>query len=487
MADVVIPDVTAAPRIAIANPPAPPNLLGLGAQALQMRGQMLANQSAQNDLTGRMAAGRDFQASINPLTGQIDAQAYNRRLATDGQAAWVAPQFSQQGLNNVTTQLQNQGINQHNAIERLKWTYDSTGALLAKPGGATRADVIDGIADAVKEGILSPKEGANIVPTIPSTAPQIQQWLKMNYAKANAGIQAVIPHVSIADNGKYQIAYNTNPAGGSVGPMQAPVIQNTLSPSQAAQPVNLPTPSGATRVTTLGDVATAASGGPSPRVIATGPTTQQSAANQVAGTAQGNQAASVVADATNLAQTRAALQGIRVELPNANGGPLAGALRNVGATLGELGITGLDQATAYDLLQKGQAQVVVSRVADGLGVPTDGKMAALSAQTPGTHMTGQAGAVAVGQIEGILDYQFARAKAAQAAGVTDNPASSSQFNLKWQERFPNASVFQFPYLSRKFQQEYWHQMSPAQQQAFKAQYRYAANAGFVQPNPFNNK
>lgn len=480
MADVVIPDMTAAPRMAVQNQPQAPNILGMAGQALQLRG-------LQNNLTkfnAEQAAGQDFQGAINPLTGQLDSAALNQRLANDPQAALAAPQMSQQGLANMQTQLQNQGISQHNAIERITWTGNATGALLSKPD-VTRSDVIDTLTQGVADGVMPAKDAASVVATIPENGPQLQAWLRTHYAAAQASIQALQPHVTIGNDGKYQFGYNTNPVAGPVGPMPGTAFQNQLSPAQAAQPVTLPTPSGAGQVTTLGGVAQAASGGGAPPIIATGPTTQQQAANQTVGAAQGNQAASFVSESTNLAQTRAALQGMRVEMQTANGGPLADTFRNVGAALGELGISGMDQANAYDLLQKGQAQVVVSRVADGLGVPTDGKMAALAAQTPGAHMTGTAGAVAVGQIQGVLDYQLARAKAAQEAGVTQNPAQSSQFNLQWQQRYPNASVFQFPYLPREYQQKYYHSMTPAQQAQFKSQYRDAAQAGFVTPNPFS--
>ena len=464
-------------------PPQAPNLLGMASGALELRNQANNLQAFQ----AKQAAGRDFQAAIGP-DGQLNLAGLNQRLAQDPQAALAAPALSQQGLQMVQAHLQNQGISINNAVSRLKWISNATGPLLLPGANPTQADVRNVIVDGVKDGVLTAREAAGVLSGVPSAGPQLVQWLKGHFAAAQGSLQALEPHLVMDNTGAISFARQGSPLAPGFGqPVPGTGVQMQMSPAQAATPVTLPTPSGAGQVTTLGQFDAAANGGAAPKIVATGPSTQQQAANQVAGTAQGNQAASVVADSTNLAQTRAALQGIRVELPNANGGPLSDLFRNVGATLGEIGIPGMNQATAFDLLQKGQAQVVVSRVADGLGVPTDGKMAALSAQTPGTHMTGTAGAVAVGQIEGVLDYQYARAKAAQAAGVTANPASSSQFNLEWQGRFPNAAVFQFPYLPRAFQQEYWHSMSAREQKAFKAEYRDAAQAGFVRPDPFNSQ
>ncbi len=484
---LTLPNMDAPEQVRVA--PAP-NLLGMAGGALALRGQQLQNQNLANQLTGfqaKVAGAHDYQESIGP-NGQLDAATLNRRLAADPAAALAAPGLSQQGLQNVQAQLKNSGISIDNAVKRMKWIGNAAGSLLLQPGGPTQQDVRSTLVEGVKDGVFTPQEAASVLTGLPENGPQLAQWVKSHFAAAQGGLQALSRHLVMDNNGTYSFARQGNPLAPGFGQViPGSVVAMGMTPAQAAQPVTLPTPSGAGQVTTLGQFDAAANGGAAPKIVATGPSTQQQAANQVAGTAQGNQAASVVADSTNLAQTRAALQGIRVELPNANGGPLSDLFRNVGATLGEIGIPGMNQATAFDLLQKGQAQVVVSRVADGLGVPTDGKMAALSAQTPGTHMTGTAGAVAVGQIEGVLDYQYARAKAAQAAGVTANPASSSQFNLEWQGRFPNAAVFQFPYLPRAFQQEYWHSMSAREQKAFKAEYRDAAQAGFVRPDPFNSQ
>lgn len=477
MPSVVIPDMTVAAR-AGQGLPQPINLLTTANEAAQLGGQNLSNVDLANRLTmfaSRQAAARDFQGAIDPATGQLDQAALNRGLAADPRAALAAPEMSQQGLANMGAQLQNQGFSLDQAIKRISYASNATGSLLADPSKITRKSVINTIVNEVADGVYSAKDAAQLAQTVPDDPAQAVAWVKSHYAGAQAAIQGVMPHLQIGNNGQYQFAYNTNPAGGAVGIVPGSAVPNALTPAQAAQPVTLPTPSGAPVVTTLGGVA---SGHPAP--IAQGPTTQQLAANERVGAAQGTQAASTIADATNLAQQRAALEGIRVELPAAAGGPLSEKLRDIGATLGEMGIANLDQANAYDLLQKGQAQLVISRVSDGLGVPTDGKMAAVIAQTPGAHMTGPAAAAATGQIEGILDYQQARAQAAQAAGVLNNPAQSAQFNLEWQKRFPNAAVFQFAHLPPAYQQKYWKQMSPSEQRSFYAQMQDAHSAGFTQ-------
>lgn len=465
----------------------PVNYLTMAGQAQNIASSALQNRLAVQARNADLAAGRDFQGAIGP-DGQLNQSALNTSLANDPNAALSASRMSQEGLTNLQSQLAAKGVSLDQAVKKMSWANNTLGGLLAQRANGqpvSRSDVINAMASGVAGNVYSAKDIAPQIASVPEDQGQLDQWMKVHYGQTQNGLQALLPHVQMLNNGQRNVPVNTNAVAGPVGAMQGNAIQNQLSPSEAAQPVTLPTSSGASQITSLGQFEKAANGGQQPNIVATGQSTQQAAANQAVGTAQGNQASSFFADATNLAQTRAALQGIRVELPNATGGPLAQSMRNVGAALGELGLKNMDQATAYDLLQKGQAQVVVSRVSDGLGVPTDSKMQAVSAQTPGTHMTGAAGAVAVGQIEGVLDYNYARAKAAQQSGVINNPAQSSQFNLDWQKRFPNASVFQFQYLPKNFQQKYWHSMSQGEQAAFKQQYRDAAEAGFVQPSPFN--
>lgn len=485
MPQVVIPDMTIAARAGQEMPP-PANLLTMGQQAMDLQGAQLRNQEMRNNLTAfqaNQAAGQDFQKSINPLTGQMDQQALNRNLATDPQAALAAQNSSQQGLQNLEAQLQSKGMTLDQAVKRISYASNSLGSMLSNPNSITKSSVISALGDGVSDGVYSAKDAAALVPTIPDDPQGAQAWVKQHYASAQQSINGIMPHLMQREDGQYTWLANTNAAAGNLGtPVNGTAVHQQLTPGQAAQPVTLPSASGAAQVTSLGQFNQAANGGGAPNIVATGSTTQQQAANEVAGHAQGQQAATYVNDTANLAQTRAALQGISVELPTANGGPLSEALRNVGGALGELGISGMDQASAYDLMQKGSAQVVVSKVADGLGVPTDMKMQAIASQTPGTHMTGPAAAVAVGQIQGLLDYQLARSKAAQEAGVIGNPANSSQFNLQWQQRFPNASVFQFPHLPQAYQQKYWNAMPATQRKAFYGQLQNAVSSGYVDPS-----
>ncbi len=476
MPQVVLPDTTAASRLAVANIPKPPNLLGMAQQGVQLRGGMLQNQNLQNQLTefqSRQAAGRDFQQNINPLTGQLDQQGLNRALATDPRAALSAQQMSQQGLANLQAQLQNQGIDQSNAIQRLKWTYDQTGALLQQPN-VTRPDVIDSLTNAVKDGILPAKDAASVIPTIPENGPQLRQYLQERFAQAQGSIQAIAPHIQMVDNGKYQIAYNSNPAyGNGIGPA-GPAVVNTLSPAQQAQPVSLPTPSGAQVVTTLGGIAQ----GGQPPIIASGITPADQAAQSAQGTGSANQGVALVQSASQLAPQRAMLQSIIAESGAANTGPIAGQMAKLGGVLQQFGIKGFDQATAYQLTQKSTMQYV-GQAMQSMGVPTDGKMLSMEMATPNASMTPEAVKAAGGMLMGGLDYKQAQAKAWTQYQAANGPASYPQFQAAWNQNVPNAAAFQLQYLPQAEKSRYIKSLSSAQKQQLLNSYNWLGENGFL--------
>ncbi len=479
MPQVVIPDMSVAEKAGQGMPP-PVNLLTMGQQALGIRGQQLQNQNIGNQLLGfqaKQAAGRDFQASIGP-DGQLDQAALNRRLANDPNAALAAPGMSQEGLQNLTAQLQARGIDQHNAIQRLQWAGNAGGALLLQPGGPTQAGVRSMMADGVKDGIFTAKEAAQTLAGLPPDGPQLTAWVKAHFAAAQQGLQALLPHVSLTSNGKYKFGFNENPISGPVGPMPGTAVPNQLSPAEAAQPVTLPTPSGASQVTTLGGVAAQANGGAAAPVIANGPTPATVAAGQAAGHAAATQGADLVQSASQLGQQRAMLQSIIAESGAANTGPIAGQIAKIGGVLQQFGIKGVSQATAYQLTQKSTMQYV-GQALQTMGTPTDGKMLSMEMATPNGAMTPQAVKAAGGMLLGGLDYKQAQAQAWTQYQQQYGPGSFAQFQTWWNQNMPSAAVFQMHYLPKEEQARYWNSLDKGQKQQFANALNWARSQGYV--------
>lgn len=474
MADVVIPDMTAASRLAVSNPPAPPNLLGLAAQALQMREQ-------NNNLAlfgAKQAAG---QAWLNSLTGNgtVDPQQLQARLQNSGNplVGMVAPDYVQAANNARNSTTQNAGMNLDQQLARAKGRGQVYKAWLALPAGQRTTQTLDAMINDAGEQFGKPDETQALVKSYNGMAPdQLDSVIRGNVA---LGGQDVGPGGAIVNTGMSQGVVNTNPYAPQ--PVGAPVgnsLRNTLSPGQAVQPITVNSAGGVPLTTTAAQVAQSGLPGAQNGVV-TGQSTLEQAANAQSGSQYGSMASSIFANTQGLASTRAALASINSELGSANPGPIADTLAKVGGSLGQLGITGLTQATAYQLLNKGSAQSVIAQVGSGLGVPTDSKMGEIMAATPNGHMTPDAIRGAVGQIQGILDYKQAEAVAAQHAGVANNPASVSQFQNQWAQRFPNASVFQFQHMPPDLQKKYWQSMAPAERKAFYGQLNEATQLGYT--------
>ncbi len=481
MPDISLPDMTVAEQ-AGKGVPAPLNMLTAYQNAQNLRGSMLQNQLLANqnqNFQSQLAAGRDYQSSIG-ADGQLDPNQLAQTLANDPQAALQAEQMHHAALGNALQQLQNQGVSQENVMQRLKWAGNALGTLLTKDN-PTQKDIISTIGDGVSENVMPAKEAAALVQQIPTDPTQIKPWLAQHYAQAQGTAQALNAHLEYMQNGSKLIPTNTNPMAlnAPLGTMPgvAP-IQETLTPGQAVQPVTVNGQGGTPYTATMGQIAQNGLPGAQNGVV-TGQSTQEQAANAQSGSQFGNMTSSIFANTQGLASSRAALAGINSELGSANPGPLADTLSKIGGSLSQLGINGLDQATAYQLLQKGSAQAVIAQVGSGLGVPTDNKMGEIMAATPNGHMTSDAVRGAVGQIQGILDYKQAEALAAQHAGIANNPAMVTQFQNAWAQRFPNASVFQFQHLPEDLQKKYWQSMAPAERKAFYGQLNEAAQLGYT--------
>lgn len=110
-------------------------------------------------------------------------------------------------------QLQSQGIDDHNAVQRLQWTIATIGSILADKN-PTKSEIIDGLAEGVKDGVFTAKDAAALVPSIPDQQPALQQWLKVSFLRAKMGLQALEPHISHGQDGKYMLAMNSGARNG---------------------------------------------------------------------------------------------------------------------------------------------------------------------------------------------------------------------------------------------------------------------------------
>ncbi len=493
MSSVVIPNMLVAEDAGKGVQP-PGNPLTMATNATALQGQMLSNQQQQNAIANfraQQAVGRDFQSAIGP-DGKVDEQKFGQIMSKDPEAALQAIQSSQATLNNISTQLANKGTNLNQALQRLKWTADSTGQLLTTGQPITRKQVINTLADSINDGINTPSEAASIAAGVPSDPQEIKGWLQNHYTASQQNLNGIIQHLQIANTGNKLLSINTNPlANNPMLPGQQ--VPMGLSPEAATSPVTYPGSQGQPVTTTRAAIAAGGNALPTgtPQTpgtpVVSGLTPEQSAAQNTYGGKAGGMGAEVVANASNLAQQRANLEGVLDEINSANPGPLADIFAKIGGVAGQLGIANLTSTSATQLMNKGGAQLVVSQVSSGLGVPTDGKMDEVLKSVPNSSMTPLAAQGAGAQIKGILDYKQAQAQAWTQFEQTNGPASYPQFQAKWNTDYPTAAIFQFQGLPKILQGRYWTSLSQADKTKFAQSFKKAEAAGYVQPMTNANK
>lgn len=485
MSSVTLPNMLVASSVGQGvQSPANPLAMASGAEALQ--GQMLQNQQQKNEIQNfqaQKAAGQDFQQAIGP-DGQVDPDKFGKIVAQDPTAALQAIQQSHNVLANVNTALANKGITLNQALQRQKFIADSTGALLTNGQPIQRKDVLGAVADGINAGILSPKEAGAIAASVPSDPTAIKPWLQQQYTGAQGTLNAIVPHLLVANAGNHLLFPNVNPLSANSVPSGATVPLG-LSPGEATSPVTYPGAQGQPVTTTRAAIADAgglpsgANTGATPAVG--GLTPEQQSAESTYGQQTGAMGANVVASASNLSQQRAALSGVLDQIDSANPGPLANTFQKIGGVIGQLGIANLTTTSATQLMKKGSAQLVVSQVGSGLGVPTDGKMEEVINSIPNISMTPLAAKGAGAQIAGIIDYRQSQSDAWTKYEQVNGPTSYPEFQAQWNKDYPTAAVFQFGGLPKVIQGQYWNSLSPAQKTQFAESYQKGVASGYLQP------
>ena len=462
--------------------------------ALQAKAPGLNNLSDMVDLGNRMwqnrtmqsnqAAGQAFQQSIGP-DGQLDQPGLNQRLAADPNAALAAPGMSQQGLQNLSSQLQAKGISLQQAMQKMGWTGNALGTLLTQQAQGTpitRGAVINTITDGVKNGIMNPQEGANLLTTAPTDPKDLTAWVQAHYATAQAGVSALTPHIDMQNLGNQIVPTNTNALAGTPGAPAGTPLSPGLSPSAAASPVTFGGSAGQPVTTTLGNInqngnqLPTGQGGSAP--VVAGLTPAEQAAQSGSGSASIAQGTDLVKQASGLAPQRSTLQNILANSASANPGPIAGSLAKLGGFLEQIGLPGWNQATAYQLTQK-STMGYVATATQALGVPTDSKLMATEMSVPNAAMTHAAIQGATGLLLGAVDYRQAQAQAWTRWQAQNGPASFPQFQADWNSHMNTASVFQLQYLPKDQQKTYANSLNPAQKAQFMDSRKWAISQGLL--------
>ena len=489
MPQVVIPNMLVAAQ-AGQGLPKPPNMLELGNQALQMRGQMLQNQGLQNQLTGfnaKVAGAQDYLRSLG-ANGQVDPVLLNRNLQGDPNAALAAPDLMKAAQDNLVTQLQAKGLSLNQAHQRMTYAADSLSGLLnrtgpdGRPVPITDRDIRDILTNGTATGMMEARDAASLLSTLPGNPQGNRQWVVSHLAMVNGGLKVTSPIIQGINTGGSTQLLNTNPGTpGGVGIVGS--VPNTLTPGEAATPVQYPGPNGQTLTATRGAIAASGNqlptgaGGTAP--VVAGLTAAEQSGQAGIGTADAQQLAEWQKHQTEIPQQMNSIRQGMAEAAKFPTGPLGGTLAQGFALLNQLGVSN-NVATSGALLQKSTAMQVLQTLTGGsLGAGTNDKMAMALTQTPNIEQPGIAYQTLGGIKLGSLAYDQAANKVAMQWGLTNNPVAFAQFRQTWAQTFPDPMVFMAQYVPKQFLKTYFASETKAQREAFGEQYQRAVKMGLI--------
>ena len=185
-----------------------------------------------------LAAGQDFQKAIGP-DGQLSVPAYNKLLAGDPRAALAALDSSQAGQTNQATALSNQQAEIANTAARVGYIGNLfTGYTENAP---TMKGFQSDIADGIRQGIIDPQTGAQILATSPDpSSPEFASFAKaeaQHMAAAAGQIARFLPQTQSVSGPGGTVITSDNPlAPGFAGP--GTVVTPGVSPTTTTTDAN---------------------------------------------------------------------------------------------------------------------------------------------------------------------------------------------------------------------------------------------------------
>lgn len=209
-----------------------PNLLQTLAGATALRGQ-IAQQKA------NVAASEAYKNATDPTTGQINYGALTAALA-QGPAAYNLPQIQAQ-INEARNSALNFDKGQLElAQKRIDLLSGGFGGLLAS-GNITPQAVQNIAVQGIKSGLFSSEDAVNFMSDMPTDPAQLANWAKQKYVgfSQNADrLKTLLPQTQVINTGGQQVITPINPlTGGAMG--NNTVFNNTLTPGQAVENVQI--------------------------------------------------------------------------------------------------------------------------------------------------------------------------------------------------------------------------------------------------------
>jgi hypothetical protein len=466
------------------------------AQINQIRQSKLQRQVLQQQMGANQAASGAIQGNTD-ANGNVDVSSVLAQLAKNPQAAYNLPEVATKLYNMQGAQYGAQNSKLEGVQKQIGYWDSQLGGMVAKGDKLSKGDVITSLAGGISSGMISPQQAQQYAGEVPDDPTQLQAWAKNHWlslqdTKQQAAL--LVPQVQTVNTGGQTNILNIDPLTGQ--PKIAGTLNNSMSPGEAASPVQLSTASGTPYVMPKGQYAAQsaagaqggsgytgrygdAGGAAQSDVPAGGMQTGLSPAQQAAQTAAASTQATQSTTAAQSLHNAAADAPMRVNLLNTARDALSGittgpgtdwrntissALNStpaVGQALSAMGVTDPNSIKNYDEYKKILTNYA-SSVSGSLGTGTDARLNAAVTGNANPGISNLAN-------EDILVKTLAAEKmrAAQDYAFQNSGLTGDKFN-QWQSQW-NKSVNPdaFAYV----------EMNPAQQQAYIARQQKAGTLG----------
>lgn len=493
-------------------PYAGPDLQG----TMQTAGGLLGLQSRQQQLQANQIISEAYKQATDPTTGETDFGKL-QALVSQSPAASFLPEFMGKIAQQRNQQVQFDTSKLELALKQQTDIRNRIGSLRAAPGFGQQdmgAQIKDTIIGAVQAGTLPVNQAVQELQNIPKTPQEQAAWVNQHFLNSMSGeakIRAVLPQTQVVNTGGTSEVMAIDPMTGQ--PAVTGRFLNTMTPGEAATPVQATTPGGTPYSITKQQFANMATGAGQPPQQGGGgytgrmqnPIQAQSdvpmggvqaglspaeQARQTAGAtaqAQGSaKAAQELVDSTGdapmrinlLNQARDALKSITTgpgtEWRN-NAKSLIAATPGLGDIARAAGLNP-DNIKNYDEFKKIMVQYG-NRVSAGLGGGTDARLNAALTGNANPGISSMAN-------EDILTKTIAAEKMrqAQAYAFQNSGVPPDQFN-KWQTQWNkevSPDAFVFASMSAPQQKAFISRMKPAELSSFKRNLGNLVRSGVIE-------
>jgi hypothetical protein len=482
-----------------------PNTLASLQQPIQTAASLQSLKQNQMRLGANQAISDAYRQSVDPATGEVDFGKLQSIASQNGAGAFL-PEFMGQIANQRNSQLQYDTGKLEQAYKQQQGLRGVIGSMALDPN-LGKADMSQQIAQQivglVSNGLLPQDMAIRELKGIPGDPAQQKAWVTnhlMNSLSGEAKIKALMPQIQAINTGGATNVVAINPMTGE--PTVTGTMQNTLTPGELAQNVEVTDPTtGARYVITKAQQLAMQAGQGQPQAqgytgryqqpgtssgVPGGVQTALSPSQQSALTAQGGTANQAAQDLHNAAadvpmrlnlleQARDSLSGIQTG-PGTDWRNTAKSFFNALAPdmAKKIGWTG--DVQNYDEFKKILTNYA-SSVSGSLGSGTDARLnAAITGNAnPGISKLAN---------EDILTKTMAAEKmrAAQDYAFQNSGLTTDKFN-QWQSQWNkavNPDAFVFTSMSPQQQQAYLKRQSPAQMAKFKSDLGNLVRAGLIQ-------